>query len=328
MDSSRWTWPLSLLFLLICLLLGLWLARLWAPQPVIGVIRFSDAITLESAERLIELTESARNDERIAAVVLEVLSPGGFATSSENVFYALLQLRKQKPLVVVIDSLAVSGGYYMAVAGNRIFSPASSFVGNVGTRGARPGDPTISPEEVSTGPFKLAGGNRFDRIRHLELVGEAFVNNVVNQRSHAPNPLTVDAATIAEARIYLGSEALSIGLIDHEGGRSDAIIAAADLAGVAEYAVVDLAEFLDLVPAEPGTSVEASIKAMMESTQPDTVFLLDSRLALPGVNDNSALTRHLLELRKIDSGSMSAREPGPDPVRTDSFNQLRTQSGD
>ena len=311
MQFSRGEWLASLLSLTLCLLLGLMLAQIWAPQPVVGVIRFDEAITLESADRLIEITERARSDDRVAAVVLEVLSPGGFATSSENIFYAQLQLRETKPLIVVVDSLAVSGGYYMAIAGNQIFSPASSFVGNVGTRGARPGDPSISPEELSTGPFKLTGGARFDRIRHLQLVADAFIENVANQRRHAAvNPLSVDEATIAEARIYLGSEALAMGLIDREGSRSDAIEAAAELAGVPNYAVVDLADYLGLTPEEPALSVAAAIQLMLENVPPDAVFLLDSRIALPGVNDDSALERQLLMLRAIDPASMTAREAG------------------
>ena len=241
MKINWWEYLIAALFLTLCLVVGLGLAEIYSPEPVIGVIRFEDALTIESAAELIELIEAARQDDRVAGVALEILSPGGMATSSENVFYALLNLREVKPVVVAVDGLAVSGGYYMAVAANRIYAPSSSYVGNVGTRGPRPSDPAISPEELSSGPFKLTGGNRFDRIQQLDIVKNAFVGNVVYQRSNAEmNPLQIDAEAVAEARIYLGSEAVAVGLIDSEGGISDAIAATAELAGVERYQAVDL----------------------------------------------------------------------------------------
>ena len=131
----------------------------------------------------------------MAGVVLEVLSPGGYATSSESIYYTLLRLRQQKPLVVVVDGMAASGAYYMAVAANRIYAPPSSEIGNVGTRGSRPDDPALAPNELSSGPYKISGGSRFEKIHQLELTGQAFVDNVVSQRSKSQlNPLKLTAA--------------------------------------------------------------------------------------------------------------------------------------
>jgi protease IV len=231
-----WEIALAALFLALCLVGGLFLARsttndgfprgvpsIGIPgsgKPAIGVVRFEGTIDFESADNLITLLEAARRDERVHGVVLELLSPGGFATSSESIYYTLLKLRQEKPLVVVIDGLAASGGYYMAAAGNRIFAPASAYVGNVGTRGGRPSDPAIAPEELSSGPYKLEGGSRFDQIHQLEVVAQTFVKNVVSQRAASPvNPLKLAAEELSEARIYLGSEALALGLIDAEGAR-------------------------------------------------------------------------------------------------------------
>ncbi len=149
----------------------------------------------------------------------------------------------------MIDGLAASGGYYMAAAGNRILAPASAYIGNVGTRGGRPSDPAIAPDELSSGPYKLEGGSRFDQIHQLDLVAQAFIKNVVSQRAASPvNPLKLTPEQLGEARIYLGSEALALGLIDAEGGRADGIQAAADLAGLADYEVVELPQYLNLVP--------------------------------------------------------------------------------
>lgn len=268
------------------------LGEVMAPQPVIGVARFAAEIDFETADQIVQLLEAARADERVAGVVLEVLSPGGYATSSESIYYTLLKLRAQKPLVVVIDGLAASGGYYMAAAGNRIYAPASAYVGNVGTRGGRPNDPAIAPDELSSGPYKLEGGSRFDQIHQLDLVARAFVDNVVSQRAASPvNPLTMTAAELAEARIYLGSEALALGLIDGEGGRGEGIEAAAALAGVTDYSTVDLAGFLGLAPAPEPTAPGALAASLLANAPPGTIYMLDSRIPLPVADLPPALAR-------------------------------------
>jgi protease-4 len=264
------------IFLVACLIAGLRLADVYAPKPVIGVARFEGLIDTASARQMGTILDAARRDDRVVGVVLEISSPGGDAGSSEKLYHAMLQLRQQKPLVVAIDGIATSGGYYMAVAGNKIYATASSDVGNVGVIIGRPFDPEIWPGLLTTGPFKLSGGSRFDNVYRLELVKEAFVGNVVHQRSHSPyNPLQVDARTVAEAHLYVGSEALAVGLIDAHGSRSDAILDVAELAGVKKYQVLELTDYLAL-PFEPSLEV----RSMLDAALPGAVFLLDSRVPL------------------------------------------------
>ncbi|MEM7533761.1 MAG: S49 family peptidase [Chloroflexota bacterium] len=301
------------IFLILCLCIGLWFGQQSAPQPVVGVVRVEGPIDFFMADTLIKLLESAEQDDAVAGVVLEILSPGGLATSSESIFHSILKLREEKPVIAVIDGFAASGGFYIAAAANRIYAPASSYVGNIGTRGQRPSDPQLSPQELSSGPYKISGGSRFDRVRQLDIVKSAFVGNVVHQRENAAfNPLMVDAETIAEARIYLGSEAAALGLIDAAGSRTDGIEAVATLAGVENYRVVNLVEYFDSTPqlytmlnsnqsTQAHLDMDAAIRNMVETAPPDAVFLLDSRIPLPSLMDDSALDRHLLKLRGWES---------------------------
>jgi ClpP class serine protease len=153
---------------------------------------------------------------------------------------------------------------------------------------------------MSSGPYKLSGGSRFERVQQLDLIKDAFVNNVVFQRQHAAmNPLKLPPAELAEARIYLGSEAAALGLIDAEGSRSDAIEGAAELAGLRDYRVVDLREFLGLEPITAPPDFDVAVQAMAATAPPDAIFLLDSRIALPGLSESSAVERHLLQLRGL-----------------------------
>jgi protease-4 len=302
--------------LLVCLLAGIAFGRWAAPEPVIGLIRFNAAIEPATATELIELLESTRQDSRVAGVVLEISSPGGLATSAESIFYTMLRLRQEKPLVIFIDGIAVSGGYYMAAAGNRIFTTGSAYVGNIGARGERPTDPALAPGEQSSGPYKLAGGSRFDRIHQLDLVAEAFINNVIVQRQNAEvNPLKLDKRTVAEARIYMGSEAVAVGLVDLEGGRTDAILSAAELAGVTRYRVVNLVDFYRMAAPEAPPDSTVSVRQMVETAPPAAVFLLDTRIPLPGI-ENDAIERHLLQLRGPAGASPTPLPPQVTPQAT------------
>lgn len=312
MKNSGWELPLTIGFLVLCLITGLVIGESSAPKPAIGVVRFADIIYPDSANRLLQVVNAAMHDDAIAGVVLEIDSPGGYATSSESMFYSLLQLRKEKPLVVNIDGIAASGGYYMAVAANRIYAAPSSYVGNVGVRGPRPFDPYIDPLELSTGPYKLAGASRFDQIHQLELLKAAFVGNVVHQRTHATlTPLKVDAAAVAEAKLYQGSEALGIGYIDAEGSRSDAIKAAGELAGVATYDVVDLIDYYGFAfrieYQEPVFSFEAATAEVFAGAPANAVYFLDSRIPLPKGAASTCtsscaptIEQHLFQLRAAD----------------------------
>lgn len=311
MERNSWEGPIAIGFLIICLTVGLWFGNYTTPQPVIGVVRFADIIYQDSADRLLQVIESARNDPAVAAVVLEIDSPGGLATSSENLFYALLELRRAKPLIVNIGNIAASGGYYMAVAANRIYAAPSSYIGNVGVRGPRPFDPYIDPLELSSGPYKLAGSSRFEQIHQLELLKHAFVGNVVNQRRNATlNPLTVDAATVAEARLYQGSEALGIGYIDAEGSRSDAIDAAVELAGVSDYRVVELLGYFGydftLEYQAPVFAFEQAVTTVFANAPRSAVFFLDSRIPLPNVAPTAVVEAHLSKLRAAAAGALRA----------------------
>lgn len=304
---KRWEYLTWAGILVICLITGLFAGQLAAPQPVIGVVRFEGAIDFAAADQIISLLEQARQDPTVGAVVLEILSPGGLATSSESIFYSMLRLRAEKPLVVVIDGLAASGGYYMAAAANRIYAPASAYVGNIGTRGPRPQDPYISPDELSTGPYKFAGGSRFDQINQLDLIKEGFVNNVIAQRMSSPvNPLKLDKSTVQEGRLYLGSEAVAIGLVDLEGARSDGILGAAELAGLSNYRVVQLDAYLGFdLQVQPDYA--ETISNMAASAPPDSVFLLDSRIRLPGMQEGNEVEEHMLRLRDISPASTNNR---------------------
>ncbi|MBN1579725.1 MAG: S49 family peptidase [Anaerolineae bacterium] len=226
------------------LLAGILLAVALIPKPQIGIIRFEDSIWYYSNEYLNELLDRASTDDRIRAVVLQLDSPGGAVIYTEELFFHLLELRKVKPLVVSIDSMAASGGYYMAVAGDVVFAKPASIVGNVGVISSLPStdDQRFTDESyVSTGPSKFSGGSRGDYMRRIELLKLGFLESVFSQRG---DKLSIDRQTLANGEIFLGLQAKQLGLIDELGATSEAVQKAAEMARLARYDVVDV---IDLV---------------------------------------------------------------------------------
>ncbi len=281
MRPRRWRIGIEIIFLVVCLAIGLVLSDRFAPRPIIGTVRFEGLIVSPSARQMWNILEAARRDPRVAGIVMEISSFGGDASSSENLYYAIAKLRQEKPLVVVIDGEATSGGYYAAIAANKIYASAAAAVGNIGVWMSRPADPMIVPDVLSTGPYKLGGGSRFDNIRQLEMVKDAFVASVLHERAQSPyNPLRIDERVLGEGHIYLGNEALALGMVDALGGMSDAISDVAALAGVEQYEVRDLTEYLGL-PFQPVDPFQ--MLATLRHTLPGEVLLLDTRfIALIG----------------------------------------------
>jgi len=76
--------------------------------------------------------QQARDDSRVKAIVLEVDSPGGEVTASDAIYNALVKLRARKPVVVYMDSLAASGGYYVSCGGKFLMASDTTITGSIG----------------------------------------------------------------------------------------------------------------------------------------------------------------------------------------------------
>ena len=241
------------IWIVLPLALGTVLALAWIRPPQVGVIRFQGVIWSESADYIGGLLDAVQEDPRIRAVVLEIDSPGGEVTPTEEIYYRLLEVRENKPLVVSIGNLAASGGYYMAAAGDHIYAKPASLVGNVGVISFLPSADEqrfVDEDYVSTGPFKFSGGSRGDYMRQIELTKLTFLESVYSQRG---DRLQVEREVLASGEIYMGMQAVRGGLIDDLGSSSEAIAKAAEMAHLARYEVLDVNRqvYGDEVPADP-----------------------------------------------------------------------------
>ena len=209
-------------------------------KNVIGIIRIEgyllDYKTVNKYVTLID--ESLRNDS-IKGVVLLVNSGGGYADYIEEIYVDLLKfkdLNVSKPLVASVIR-ALSGGYYIAVACDYIYVLNSSFVGSVGAIGSIP--PILVPSErvVESGPHKWTGEPILSGYFTLNRVVNNFISAIEKGRG---SRLKISASELRRASIYLGCEAINLGLADAIGGLQDAINKVAEEANVTEYIIEDL----------------------------------------------------------------------------------------
>ena len=206
-------------------------------KDVVGVIRVEGPIlSSQKASRYANVINHAMIDETVKAVVLCVDSPGGYAHLIEQIYLGLLELKEKKPLAASVIS-ALSGGYYIAVASDYIYVCPTSAVGNIGLIGVAP--PTLIPSEwvLETGAYKVTGYSKLLFPHSLSRALDSFVSAVEKGRG---NRLKLSPTQLRRGMVYLGSEALEVGLVDEIGSLQEAIGRVAQEAGLVEYDVVDL----------------------------------------------------------------------------------------
>lgn len=216
-----------------------------------GDIVDGDDLMNVSGDRFVREINKAAKDNSIKAVVLRVNSPGGSVAASVKIKTALDSLQARKPLVASFGNYAASGGYWISNGCEHIFADANTITGSIGVFSMIPDFSKVTKNIGVT--FEAVGSNKhsdmyslmrpFDKAEldyqqaSVEDIYEAFVNLVADGRKMAPS--AVDA--IAQGRVWMGSDALEIGLVDEIGTLQDAIAYAASLAGIAADEAIPVA---------------------------------------------------------------------------------------
>ncbi|OOV20066.1 signal peptide peptidase SppA [Flavobacterium sp. LM4] len=197
--------------------------------------------------------QEARKNEDVKAIVLRVDSPGGSALTSDLIWREIEITKKVKPVVVSMGNYAASGGYYIACNANKIFAEKNTITGSIGVFGVLPNfSPLanklgINTEQVKThensanySPF-VPVDEKFKAftLESVEHIYNTFVTHVAEGRKMTF--AQVDA--IAQGRVWSGTEALKIGLVDKIGGLNDAIAEAAKIAKVKSYSTENYPEY-------------------------------------------------------------------------------------
>jgi protease-4 len=168
------------------------------------------------------------------------------------------------PVVASINSLAASGGFYLAMAADPVYAKPNSTIGNVGVWGFAPESIGVNEQVLASGPFKLTASNNDAFLLEIEAIKQEFLQTVQNSRG---DRLDISTTDLSQGLAYTGRFALDFGLIDQLGSQSDAVDKAAELAGIENHEVIDLQEVLldDLYGDDA-----ASVRPGWLNTAPDT----------------------------------------------------------
>ena len=191
------------------------------------------------------LLRKARQDENVKAVVLQIDSPGGSAFASEIIRQEVLQLQLAgKPVIASMSTYAASGGYWIAASTDKIIASPSTITGSIGVFGMfmtyQDSLDYVGIHSDGVGSTELAG---FSPVRPLApQFAQILQRNVENTYGNflslvasARNMSVEDVDKIAQGRVWIGSDALELGLVDELGTLDDAIAAAAEMAELEEF---------------------------------------------------------------------------------------------
>lgn len=221
--------------------------------PVEGVIGNTGSVLGSGSatpDDLKSQLRQARDDADVRAIVLEVNSPGGGVTESEEMHEAIADFRREarKPVVVSMGDTAASGGYYISTAADRIVAYPMTITGSLGVimsyiqydEAAR----KLGLEEVviKSGKYKDMGSPARDLTAEERTILQGIINEaygrfvqVIVEGRKLPE---AKVRQLADGRIYSGRQALSLGLVDELGNLESAVSAASKLASVKDPTVV------------------------------------------------------------------------------------------
>jgi protease-4 len=224
----------------------------------VAVLQLDGAISSSSEEyfttqgitpgRVSELLEQA-SDPAIKAIVVRVNSPGGSVVASDEIYHALLDF--DRPVVVWMDEIAASGGYYIACGGDHVFAHPDTLTGSIGVISQ-----FVNVEElldeigvdvvvIASGPRKDLGSmfremTEEEQALWREITDEIYGSFVEVVAQARDLPLG-QVRELADGRVYTGRQALELGLVDDVGTLEDAIAKAAELGGIeGEPRVIEL----------------------------------------------------------------------------------------
>ncbi|MDR6404622.1 protease-4 [Chryseobacterium ginsenosidimutans] len=218
-------------------------AVLYASGSINGGDNYNDI----HAETYIKYIKELQENDKVKAVVFRINSPGGSANASDEILFELQQLKKKKPLIVSFGDYAASGGYYIAMAADKIYSEPNTLTGSIGVFGVIPYFKDIANKNgvrsdiVSTNAnsqyySSLNGVTPYGVsliTRSVEGTYKRFVHFVTQNRKKTFDQID----NVGGGRVWSGTRAKQIGLVDELGTLNDAVKFAAQKAGLKSYAI-------------------------------------------------------------------------------------------
>lgn len=243
-------------------------------DPSTSFFSFPDD-NIQSDKMISELKKLQDNDD-VKAVVIRVNSPGGSAFGSEQLWYAITQLKEKKPVIVSMGDYAASGGYYLSCNADLIFAEPTTLTGSIGIFGTVPNAQKLAQKVgLSVGVVKtnkyadLEGTNMLARPMTDDEKGlmQMYVNNgydtFLTRVSEGRHMTKEQVDAIGQGRVWTGERAKELGLVDMLGGLDDALDIAIQRADVESYTIMNYpaeeSMFSKLLSSSPGDYLESRL---------------------------------------------------------------------
>ena len=232
---------------------------------------YADSENGINSEKVIRDLRKLKENEDVKAVVLRVNSPGGSAFGSEQIWYAVTELKKEKPVIVSMGDYAASGGYYISCNADSIVADPTTLTGSIGIFGMFPNVKGLTDKiGLSFDVVKTNTYSDFGMMGRALNDGEkALMQNMVNEgyelfvkRCAEGRGMTTDEIKkIAEGRVWTGAKAKELGLVDELGGLDKALEMAIAKAGLDAYTVMSYpgkkSFFETLMDTNPGRYIQS-----------------------------------------------------------------------
>lgn len=212
-----------------------------------GAIYNGEGYDAVYSENFVKEIKKLTENDKVKAVVFRINSPGGSANASDEILFELQQLKKKKPLIVSFGDYAASGGYYIAMGADKIYSEPNTLTGSIGVFGMIPNFKEIANKNglSSHAVTTNANSNMYSPIngvtsggismmtRSVEQTYKRFVYFVTQNRKKSFEQID----EIGGGRVWSGTRAKQLGLVDELGSLNDAINYAAQKAKMKDYNV-------------------------------------------------------------------------------------------
>lgn len=203
-----------------------------------------------------EVIRKERLDTAVKAIVLRVNSPGGNAIASDEIWREITLAKKTKPVVISMGNYAASGGYYISCPATKIYASPVTISGSIGVFGLLPNagklmekklglnTETVNTNMNSDFPSVFRPMNTYEK-EVMQLSIEKTYSEFVDKVAKGREMTYTEVDNIGQGRVWSGTGAMKIGLVDEIGGLRDAIKGAAELASIDKYKVKELPELED-----------------------------------------------------------------------------------
>ena len=230
-----------------------------------------------NSEKVAKDLRDLRKDKNVKAVVLRVNSPGGSAYGSEQIWREVTLLKVEKPVVVSMGDYAASGGYYISCAANKIVAEPTTLTGSIGIFGMMPDASELLTNKLGlhfdgVKTHKMADMGSMNRPFNAE--ESALMQQMVNQGyalftkrcAEGRNIPLEELCKIAEGRVWTGSMAKELKLVDELGGLDTAIQLAAELGKVKDYKLKSYPTKQDFLTELLNTRADRYIHSQLQET--------------------------------------------------------------